>query len=338
MSKGQHRIVIRRSAPVKPPQHGGSWKIAYADFMTAMMAFFLVMWLLSISTPRQLVGIAEYFRTPLKVAINGGDRSSMSNSVIPGGGRDPTRSDGEVNRAAKVAADLVGAGNASDASDNKRLRELKKRLDLVIEANPLLKKFKPQLLIDITTEGLRIQIVDSKKRPMFNLSSATVEPYMRLILREIGPVLSELPNKITLSGHTDATPYVASERAYSNWELSADRANASRRELIAGGMAEDRVLRVMGVASSMHLNKADPFDPINRRISIVVLNRHSQEQIEYENATGNEVQTVGSKSRIVNGSNAGSDTSVGTDTATIGPGRPDVVTQLRKMVPSKPSP
>ena len=331
MSKGQHRIVIRRPASAKPPQHGGSWKIAYADFMTAMMAFFLVMWLLSISTPRQLVGIAEYFRTPLKVAINGGDRSSMSSSVIPGGGRDPTRSDGEVNRAAKVSADAIGA---SDASDNKRLRELKKRLDLVIEANPLLKKFKPQLLIDITTEGLRIQIVDSKKRPMFNLSSATVEPYMRLILREIGPVLSELPNKITLSGHTDATPYVASERSYSNWELSADRANASRRELIAGGMAEDRVLRVMGVASSMHLNKDDPLDPINRRISIVVLNRHSQEQIEYENTTGNEVHTNSSKSSVVNGGSG----SVGTDTAIIGASRPDVESQLRKMVPPKPSP
>ena len=276
MSKEKHRVVIRRPAPAKHPHHGGSWKIAYADFMTAMMAFFLVMWLLSISSPKQLAGIAEYFRTPLKVAMNGGNKSSMSSSVIPGGGEDPTRVDGEVGRA---------TADASDASDSDRLRELKQRLDEVIDANPLLKQFRPQLLIDITSEGLRIQIVDSQKRPMFSLASATVEPYMRVILREIGPVLNELPNKITLSGHTDATPYAASERSYSNWELSADRANASRRELVAGGMAEPKVLRVIGVASTMHLNKEDPLDPVNRRISIIVLNRHAQAQIEHENAT-----------------------------------------------------
>lgn len=272
MSKEKHRIVVRRHANAKHPHHGGGWKIAYADFMTAMMAFFLVMWLLAISSPKQLAGIAEYFRMPLKVAINGGPNSSMSSSVIPGGGQDAARTEGEVRRA------------AGDASDTERLRELKQRLDQVIDANPLLRQFRPQLLIDITSEGLRIQIVDSRKRPMFNLSSATVAPYMRVILREIGPVLNDLPNKITLSGHTDATPYVAGGNSYSNWELSADRANASRRELVAGGMTEAKVLRVMGVASTMHLNKEDPLDPVNRRISIIVLNRRAQAQIEHENA------------------------------------------------------
>ncbi|MFC5475965.1 flagellar motor protein MotB [Paraherbaspirillum soli] len=269
MSKHKHRIVVKRSAPAKHQSHGGSWKIAYADFMTAMMAFFLVMWLLAISTPKQLAGIAEYFRQPLKVAINGGNKSSTSTSVIPGGGTDPTHADGEVRRAA--------------ADDVDRLRELKRRLDQVIEANPLLKQFRPQLLIDITSEGLRIQIVDTRNRPMFDLASAKVEPYMSIILREIGPVLNELPNKITLSGHTDATPYAQGEKSYSNWELSADRANASRRELIAGGLIDEKVLRVMGVASTMHLNKNDPLDPINRRISIIVLNHRAQERIEQEN-------------------------------------------------------
>ena len=274
MNKEKSRIIVKRVVGGKHQAHGGSWKIAYADFMTAMMAFFLVMWLLSIASPKQREGIAEYFNMPLKVALTGGQKTSTSSSVIPGGGKDHMEIDGEVKR------------NNADAVDTERLRDLKRRLEQVIDANPVLKQFRPQLLIDITSEGLRIQIVDSRNRPMFDLASAKVEPYMSVILREIGPVLNELPNKITLAGHTDATPYVLGAKSYSNWELSADRANASRRELIAGGMNEEKTLRVMGVASTMNLNKADPLDPVNRRISIIVLNRRAQAQIEQENATG----------------------------------------------------
>lgn len=211
---------------------------------------------------------------PLKEALSGGPKSSNSSSVIPGGGTDPTRADGEVKQ----------SENESDANDVKRLDDLKKRLDEMIESNPVLKQFRPQLLIDITSEGLRIQIVDSSNRPMFDRSSAIVASYMRSILREIGPVLNAQSNKITLSGHTDATQYSNGDKSYSNWELSSDRANASRRELIAGGMEEKKVLRVMGVASSMHLNQDDPFGPVNRRISVVVLNRQTQAEIERANA------------------------------------------------------
>ena len=270
MSEPSHRIIIKR--PVRAAaHHGGAWKIAFADFMTAMMAFFLVMWLLSTSSPKQLAGIAEQFKMPLKVALSGGQKSSTSTSVIPGGGTDPTHADGEVKQ------------SDSEADDGKRLDELKQRLDDMIEASPVLKQFRPQLLIDITPEGLRIQIVDSSNRPMFDRSSAMVVSYMRTILHEIGPVLNEQPNKITLSGHTDATQYTQGDKSYSNWELSADRANASRRELISGGMGDKKVLRVMGVASSMHLNQDDPFAPINRRISIVVLNKRAQTEIENAN-------------------------------------------------------
>lgn len=191
MSKHKHRIIVKRAPTGKHKSHGGAWKIAYADFMTAMMALFLVLWLLAISKPEQVGGIAEYFRTPLKVALTGGQKSSTSSSIIPGGGTDPTHSDGEVNLP------------DTDAADVDRLQELKERLDQMIEASPVLKQFRPQLLIDITSEGLRIQIVDSLNRPMFDLSSARVKPYMGIILRDIGPVLNELPNSITLSGHTD---------------------------------------------------------------------------------------------------------------------------------------
>jgi chemotaxis protein MotB len=275
MSASRRPIIIKRPV-VAAAHHGGAWKIAFADFMTAMMAFFLVMWLLSTSSPKQLAGIAGEFRMPLKVALSGGTKSNNNNSdsVIPGGGTDPTHAEGEVKMSSTDA----------EAQDLQRQDELKERLANMIEADPVLKLFRPQLLIDITPEGLRIQIVDSGNRPMFDRSSAIVMSYMRTILRAIGPVLNEQPNKITLSGHTDSTLYTQGDKSYSNWELSADRANASRRELIAGGMQDAKVLRVMGVASSMPFSQEDPLAPINRRISIVVLNKRTQTQIESANA------------------------------------------------------
>ena len=142
----------------------------------------------------------------------------------------------------------------------------------------MLTKFKNQLLLDITSEGLRIQIVDEQNRPMFNSARAELQPYFKEILHEIGFVLNDVPNRIGLTGHTDSTPYM-SETGYSNWELSADRANASRRELIVGGMADAKVLRVVGLASAANLDKADPFNPINRRISILVMNKRTEESV-----------------------------------------------------------
>lgn len=268
------RIIVIKRPVMASGHHGGGWKIAYADFMTAMFAFFLVMWLLSSSSPKQLAGIAEQFKMPLKVALTGGPAASNNTSVIPGGGADPSRPAGDASQP------------EGESGDGKGLEDLKQRLDTMIESSPVLKQFRPQLLIDITPEGLRIQIVDSSNRPMFDRSSAVVVSYMRTILREIGPVLNAQPNKITLSGHTDATLYTQGDRSYSNWELSSDRANSSRRELVAGGMDERRVLRVMGVASSMHLNKADPYAATNRRISIVVLNKRTQDDLERDGAEG----------------------------------------------------
>lgn len=274
MSEAPRRIIVIKRPAVAAGHHGGAWKIAFADFMTAMFALFLVLWLLATASKAQLAGIAEHFQMPLKVALSGGNKSSTSTSVIPGGGADPMeKKDGEVQQ----------SDSDSDANDVNSLDELKQRLDKMIEDSPTLKQFRPQLLIDITPDGLRIQIVDSGNRPMFDRSSAMVMPYMRTILREIGPVLNGQANKITLSGHTDATQYTQGDKSYSNWELSADRANASRRELIAGGMEDTKVLRVMGVASSMHLNQEDPSAPVNRRISIVVLNKRAQMEIEKAN-------------------------------------------------------
>jgi chemotaxis protein MotB len=130
----------------------------------------------------------------------------------------------------------------------------------------------------MTRDGLRIQIVDAHSRPMFASGSAVVEPYMRELLRAIGGVLATVPNKVTLEGHTDALPYAGGEAGYSNWELSADRANASRRELLTGGLADQRVLRVQGLAASQPLERDDPRAAANRRISIIVMNREAEDR------------------------------------------------------------
>jgi chemotaxis protein MotB len=283
MKDEKPRIVVKRVVAHGGGHGGGAWKIAYADFMTAMMAFFLVMWLLSSASPKQLKGIAEHFRMPLRVALQGGPQASLGSSVIPGGGVDPSRSDGDVQQ---------GGAEGDDENDAQALQAMKGKLEALIQDSPVFQQLRSQLLVDITPEGVRLQIVDSDKRPMFELASATVVPPMRAALRELAPVLNSWPNKVTLAGHTDSIVYASGDKAYSNWELSADRANASRRELAAGGLADDKVLRVMGVADGMPLDKADPRDPINRRISIVVLNAATQRRIERENSGEGRVQSI----------------------------------------------
>ncbi|HAT4516281.1 TPA: flagellar motor protein MotB [Serratia marcescens] len=278
MKQNHPVVLVRKRKSHHAAHHGGSWKIAYADFMTAMMAFFLVMWLLAIASPQELTQIAEYFRTPLKVALTSGDKSSSESSPIPGGGDDPMQQHGLVKKQ---------VDSPDSRAEELRLNKLREKLDELIESDPRLKALRPHLLINMMDEGLRIQIIDSQNRPMFKTGSAQVESYMRDILRAIAPILNDLPNKISLSGHTDDIPYATGERGYSNWELSADRANASRRELIAGGLAEGKVLRVVGMAATMSLKQHGADDAINRRITVLVLNKQTQEGIEHENAESN---------------------------------------------------
>lgn len=273
-------IIVKRIKKTAAGHHGGAWKIAYADFVTAMMAFFLLMWLLGSDAKGNLSGIAEYFKTPLKVAMTGGDGSGDSSSIVKGGGKDLSSRDGQTKKgdieAAKKTYNLQAAEAAQAKADAERLKVLKAKIEAVIESSPTLKLYKKQLLLDITSEGLRIQIVDEKNRPMFASAKADLQPYTRDILHEIGFALNDVPNRISLSGHTDASPYGSGEHGYSNWELSADRANSSRRELIYGGMDETKVLRVVGLSSSVLFDKNDPFNPVNRRISIIVMNKKAE--------------------------------------------------------------
>lgn len=276
----QRPIVIRRIKKAGHGHHGGAWKIAYADFVTAMMAFFLLMWLLGSTTKGDLQGIADYFRTPLHVAFAGGSGAGDASHVIRSGGKDLTRLEGQIRQgemdAPRRTYNLKAAQQELARIERRRLTELKGRLQASIETIPALRQFKNQLLIDITVDGLRVQIVDEQNRPMFAIGSAKLQPYTRDILHEIAKVLNEVPNRISISGHTDAHPYSGGERGYSNWELSADRANASRRELVAGGMAEHKIARVMGLASSVLFDPEDPLNPINRRISIIVMNKRAE--------------------------------------------------------------
>ncbi len=274
-------IVIKRIKKKGGGHHGGAWKIAYADFVTAMMAFFLLMWLLGSTTSGDLQGIANYFKTPLKVAMQGGSGAGDSSHIIKGGGKDLTRQSGQVKNSEAVGAkktyNIKTANELLEKIEGERLKALKKKIEEVIDNNPVLKLYKKQLLLDITSEGLRIQILDEQNRPMFALAKAELQPYTREILHEIGIALNEVPNKVSLSGHTDAAPYSSGEKGYSNWELSADRANASRRELIAGGMDEKKVLRVVGLSSVVLFDKENALNPSNRRISIIVMNKRAEE-------------------------------------------------------------
>ena len=286
MSEQKAPIIVKRIKKVAGGHHGGAWKIAYADFVTAMMAFFLLMWLLGSTAKGDLNGIAEYFKTPLKVSMQGGAGSGDSSSVIKGGGTDLSRKSGQVKKGEpetkKKSYNLEAAKAELERMEAEKLKLLKGRLEAEIDANPTLKQFKRQLLLDITSEGLRIQIVDEQNRPMFKLAGAELQPYTKVILREIGKVLNDVQNRVSLSGHTDATPYSNAGRGYSNWELSAERANASRRELVVGGMDEKKMLRVVGLASSVAFYHAAPFDPVNRRISIIVMNKRTEDAITKE--------------------------------------------------------
>ena len=287
----QQPIVVKRIKKGGGGAHGGAWKIAYADFVTAMMAFFLLMWLLGSTAQGDLEGISDFFNSPLKVAMQGGSGSGDSTSIIKGGGDDLTRSVGQVKRGeVESRADdreQSGLGQKSgdespmgdderrklERQERARMIDLKGQIEALVEASPSLREVRNQLLMELTTEGLRIQILDEKNRPMFDSASSVLKPYTKELLQVIGHSLNAVPNRISLTGHTDATRYVGGETGFSNWELSSDRANASRRELVAGGLDPEKIIRVVGLADTQPFLEDDPTAAQNRRIAIVVLTR-----------------------------------------------------------------
>ena len=292
-------IIVKRKKRGEAEHHGGAWKVAYADFVTAMMAFFLVMWLVTAVSKDKRAAIFEYFKNPsmetgksTKPAPGQAGPGGASTSPINlGGGLDALRTrttklaevPDPMNRnlasqtqdGSKAESDTQARERVQEA-DHKKLETLMVELREAVSKSQALQPFKDQLLLDITPEGIRIQIVDAQNRPMFDVGSARLRDYTESILRELTPYLSSVPNRISITGHTDIRPYPG-QGGYSNWELSADRANAARRALVLAGLPDSKIARVVGLSSSVLFDKQDPQNPINRRISIVIMTKQAEE-------------------------------------------------------------
>jgi chemotaxis protein MotB len=276
-------IVIKRVKKGGHGHHGGAWKIAYADFVTAMMAFFLLMWVLGSTTAGDLAGISSYFQNPLRVSLSGGQGSGDATRIIKGGGDNISKTVGEESRAdADTEQRRISDSSVTDvenARKDKTKNELvKEDIQKKIEADPELKNSKGQVFMDINAEGLRIQVVDEKGKPLFSSGGSVPSVSARRLMRIIGKSLKETPNPIRIEGHTDAAKYGNGETGYTNWELSTERANVARRELIAGGLDPAHVAQVIGFANTVPLNPEDLTDPLNRRISITVLNKKPKQE------------------------------------------------------------
>ena len=277
-------IIVKRVKKTAGGHHGGAWKIAFADFATAMMAFFLVMWLMTSATPEQKKAISGYFQDPI------GFTESASPYAIDLGGTPtpaPERTlNPDISETPESQPDESGVSTdqietLAEKMEQERLELLLQELQNKVEENPELQRFKDQILFEITQDGLRIQIMDAENRPMFALGSANLQPYFEDILLAMADTIRAVPNKISISGHTDAKPFVG-RGDFGNWELSSNRANAARRTLVAGGYPDEQVARVVGYASSALFDREDPFNPLNRRIDIVVLTKKAQRAIEGE--------------------------------------------------------
>jgi len=305
-------LIIKKKGHGDHGHHGGAWKVAYADFVTAMMAFFLLLWLLNVTTEEQRLGIANYFMPDSVsrsqsggggvlggVTISPGEMEKKAAGLVLAIPRAPDASEAET------AQDVDGEGKPPerreprdpadrvlDASKDKdkdgdiserRLKEQLARqeeesfrkaefeLKQAIEDVPDLKQLAENLIVDRTPEGLRIQIVDQGKYSMFPLGSAAPMEHTRKLMNAVARIVQRLPNRTSVTGHTDALQFQNNSRNYGNWELSADRANSSRRMLLEAGLPSDRINRVIGKAEQEPLFSENPNDPRNRRISIVLL-------------------------------------------------------------------
>ncbi|MBK1873467.1 MULTISPECIES: flagellar motor protein MotB [Marinobacter] len=269
----QQPIIIKRKKVIAAGHHGGSWKVAFADFATAMMAFFLVLWLTATASPEQIKAVEGYFRDPVGFTEGG-----TPNPVDLGGSASVVNETSQdiAPDAMEIADEVVDT--LSETLEQRRMEELFQELKQRIEENETLREFKDQLLIDITDEGLRIQIVDRSGRPMFDIGRAELKYYSQEILFELAKTLGAVDNKLSITGHTDATPF-GGRPGYTNWELSADRANTARRALVAGGVRAQQIARVVGLSDSVLFDQDEPTAPVNRRISIIVLNKKTVSSI-----------------------------------------------------------
>jgi len=272
-------IIVKKVKKAAHGHHGGAWKVAYADFVTAMMAFFLLLWLISSTTEIEKEGIAEYFSSaPLISESQSGSTGLLAGTTVSKDGALTQKVNPLIERPATQTPALRQQGKITDSEfeaerkkrEQAEFQKAQDSLKKAIESNPELKELSSALKVDTTPEGLRIQIIDQKGRPLFASGSANLMPHTKKLLRTVAEVIAKLPNEISVRGHTDSVPY-GPGASYTNWELSADRANASRRMLKTAGLPASRLNNVVGKADTDHLFPDNPRDGRNRRISVILL-------------------------------------------------------------------
>ncbi len=328
MAEAEAIIIKRVKKGGHDAHHGGAWKVAYADFVTAMMAFFLLLWLLNATTEVQKQGIADYF-SPTSLSMSSGgaggmlggqtisspgamlDRTavpSISIELKPTSGRSEgdAEEEGGANEKEKSAEQAMAETEMAmkkleeqqREAENAQFEETEKEIRQAIEETPDLKELKKHLLIDQTPEGLRIQVIDREGKPMFKAGSATMLERTSALVAKIAVAVKDLPNKVKIAGHTDSTPFRSRKKGYGNWDLSSDRAQASRRVLITGGLDPERIAAVEGRASRDPLLPEDTQSPRNRRISILLLRKPAPKDAKAPNAAnGSGDKTKGGKGK-----------------------------------------
>ncbi|MGI0118001.1 flagellar motor protein MotB [Zooshikella sp. RANM57] len=276
--KREESIIVKRVRESRHAHHGGSWKIAFADFATAMMAFFLVLWLLENTTEEQKIEIAGYFQDPVAWSERASpyvvDLGGSPTMVVDQGMGSPIQDQDQTSR---LSAEQVTT--LAEEIEKQRLEALLQELQARVEDNEVLRRFKDNLIMDITPEGLRIQVVDDDKSSMFDSGYSQLKYYFEDVLLELAPLIKSVPNKISISGHTDATPYSKKED-FGNWELSAARANSARRTLVYGGIPEEQVAQIVGLGDSNLFDPEHPYNPVNRRIDILIMSKQTETKVE----------------------------------------------------------
>ncbi|MBP6819690.1 flagellar motor protein MotB [Ferrovibrio sp. MS7] len=319
-AEGERPIIVKKIKKGGHAAHGGAWKVAYADFVTAMMAFFLLLWLLNVTTDEQKKGVADYF-SPASVSrsFSGAGGVMGGRTIIEDGGKissfglptvivgpssektdqpdqpqydqkyqdvrqpppspgqrgdlSPDRTDGSQGPGLYERQGQIDAQAAAERMAEVERENFQQAEDAIRQAiadNPQLADLAKQIVFDTTPEGFRIQLVDQEQSSMFPSGSAAMNDKTRRLMQQVAQAVSKLPNKLAISGNTDAQPF-RGQGNYSNWELSTDRANASRRALIDAGVPAERIRQVTGNADQDPLIKDNPLDPRNRRIAILVL-------------------------------------------------------------------
>ncbi|MBV1922038.1 MAG: flagellar motor protein MotB, partial [Pseudomonadales bacterium] len=280
---GERPIIVRKVIKKGHAHHGGAWKVAFADFAVAMMAFFMVLWLMEAATVKEKQAISGYFNDPTgfteggsPYVINLEGSLNDTNSSDDGGKQDTVSKEELEERRIVLNEDTVQ--DLAQQIETNKFKQLQSTLEARISENPDLEKYKDQIIMEITDDGLQIQIVDKDSRPMFDSGSNQIKHYTTNILEELAATIGTLKNKISVSGHTDAAIFT-DRKDYSNWELSSERANSARRSLVKGGITEEKIAQVVGLSSSVLFDQNDPLNPTNRRISILVLNDRSAEPV-----------------------------------------------------------